>query len=89
VVFGLSGDTSGVLFTNVLLWPVTISLNFPKSVVTKYDIGAGFPHPAPKDSSVKLYYQEDVEIGMYVRTAESFSLGQIREFSVTPAASVS
>ena len=26
-VFGLSGNTSGFLFTNALLWPVTISLN--------------------------------------------------------------
>ena len=41
-VYMLSGD-GGVLFTNALFWPVTISLNVPKSVVTKYQIGAGFP----------------------------------------------
>ncbi len=44
-VFGLSGDTSGVVFSNAT-FPVTISLNVPKSVVTKYEIGAGFPHQA-------------------------------------------
>ena len=34
-VFGLSGDTSGVIFSNAT-FPVTISLNVSKSVITKY-----------------------------------------------------
>ncbi len=41
-VYKLSG-AGGVFFSNALFWPVTISLNVPKSVVTKYLIGAGFP----------------------------------------------
>jgi len=47
-VFGRSGDTSGVVFTNAL-FPLTITLNVTKSVVTKYEIGAGFPSQAPED----------------------------------------
>ena len=47
-VYGLSGDTSGVVFTNAT-FPVTISLNVPKSVVASYQIGAGFPSQAPED----------------------------------------
>jgi hypothetical protein len=34
-VYKLSGD-GGLLFSNALFWPVTISLNIPKSVVTHY-----------------------------------------------------
>jgi hypothetical protein len=34
-VYGPSGDTSGVVFTNAT-FPVTINLNVPKSVVTSY-----------------------------------------------------
>ena len=34
----LSGD-GGVIFSNVLVWPLTISLNLPKSKVTRYKIG--------------------------------------------------
>ena len=45
-VYKLNGD-GGVLFSNALFWPVTISLNVPKSVVTKYQIGAGSPSQAP------------------------------------------
>ncbi len=47
-VYGLSGDTSGVVFTNPT-FPVTINLNVPKSVVTSYQIGAGFPSKAQED----------------------------------------
>jgi hypothetical protein len=88
-VFELSGDTSGVIFSNGLLWPVTISLNVPKSVVTKYEIGAGFPHQAPEDYNVTLYDAEDVEVGTDIRNGETFSTGQFREFAVNPAVSVS
>ena len=42
-IFGLSGDSSGVLFTNPLVWPLTISPNVPKSALTKYQIAVGFP----------------------------------------------
>jgi hypothetical protein len=42
----LSGDED-VLFTNAL-FPLTISLNVPKGVVTKYQIGAGLPSHAPQ-----------------------------------------
>ena len=47
-VYKLSGD-GGVLSSNDLFWPVNISLNIPKSVVTKYQIGVGFPYQAPED----------------------------------------
>ena len=36
-----------------------------------------------------FYDQEDLEIGAAVRTVEAFSLGQVREFAVNPAASIS
>ena len=36
-----------------------------------------------------FYNEEELEIEADVRTAETFSLGQIREFAVSPAASVS
>jgi hypothetical protein len=55
-VFGLSGDTRGVVFTNAF-FSLTISLNAPKSVVTKYEIGAGFPSQAPEDWSLTFYDQ--------------------------------
>ena len=87
-VFGLSGDTSGVVFSNAT-FPVTISLNVPKSVVTSYQIGAGFPSQAPEDWSVTFYDQEDMEIGADVQSGETFSIGEFREFPVEPAASVS
>ncbi len=61
----------------------------PKGVVTKYQIGAGLPSQAPQDRSVTFYDEEDLDIGADVRTAETFSLGQIREFTVNPGASVS
>jgi hypothetical protein len=38
---------------------------------------------------VAFYDEEDLEIGEDVRTAETFSLGQIREFAVIPGASMS
>ncbi len=84
----MSGD-GGALFTNALFWPVTISINVPKSVVTKYQIGAGFPAQAPEDWSVTIFDEEDSEIGVDVQSGESFSLGQTREFPVRPVASVS
>jgi hypothetical protein len=86
-VFGLSGD-GGALFPGAL-FPLMISLNVPKSVVSKYQIGAGLPSRAPENWSLTFYDEEDVEIGADVRTGESFSLAQIREFSVSPGASVS
>ncbi len=46
-VFRLSGD-GGASFTNAL-FPLTIGLNVPKDVVSKYQIGAGFPSQAPQD----------------------------------------
>jgi hypothetical protein len=79
-VFRLSGN-GRVLFTNAL-FPLTISLDVPKGVVTKYQTGAGLPSQAPQDWSVTFYDQEDVEIGADFRTAETFSLGQTRAFSV-------
>ena len=47
-VYKLRGD-GGVLYSNALFYPVTISLNISKSVVIKYQIGAGFPSQAPED----------------------------------------
>jgi len=70
-VYKLSRD-GGVLFNNALFWPVTISLNIPKSVVTKYQIGAGFPSQAPEDWSVMFYDAENLEIGADIRSGESF-----------------
>ncbi len=84
----MSGDTIGVVFTNAT-FPVTISLNVPKSVVTSYRIGARFPSQAPEDWSVTFYDQEDFEIGADVRSGETFSTGQFRDFPASPAASVS
>jgi len=46
-VYKLSGD-GGVVFTNATFL-VTISFNVPKSVVTSYQVGAGFPSEAPED----------------------------------------
>jgi hypothetical protein len=46
-VFRLSGD-GGASFTNAI-FPLTISLNVLKGVVTKYQIGAGLPSQAPQD----------------------------------------
>jgi hypothetical protein len=86
-VFRLSGD-GGVFFTNAL-FPLTSSLNVPKDVVIKYEIGAGLLSQAPQDWSVTFYDEEDLEIGADVRTAETFSLGQVREFAVNPGASIS
>ena len=83
-VFGLSGG-GGVSFTNALFWPITISLNVPKSQVTKYEIGVGLPSQAPQDWTVTFFDAEDVEVGADVRTAETFSLTQIREFDVSPS----
>ena len=87
-VYGLSGDTSGVVFTNAT-FPVTINLNVPKSVVTSYQIGAGFPSQAPEDWSVAFYDAEDLEIGADVQSGEMFFTGEARELLVSPAASVS
>ncbi len=36
-----------------------------------------------------FYDAEDLEIGADIRSGESFSLGEVREFPVSPAASVS
>ncbi len=36
-----------------------------------------------------FYDQEDLEIGVDARSGETFSLGEFREFPVSPAASVS
>ncbi len=58
-------------------------------MVSKYEIGARLPSRAPKNWTVKLYNEEDLEIGVNVRTGESFSLAQIREFAVNPGATVS
>jgi hypothetical protein len=85
--YKLSGD-GGALFNNAL-FPLMISLNVPKSVVTKYQIGAGFPSQAPEDRSVTFYDAEDLEIGADTHSGKSFSLGEVREFQVSPAASVS
>jgi hypothetical protein len=60
-VFRLSGEGS-VLYINAL-FPLTTSLNVPKGVVFKYQIGAGLPSQAPQDWSVTFYDQEDLEIG--------------------------
>jgi hypothetical protein len=87
-VYGLSGDTSGVVFTNAT-FPMTISLNVPKSAVTSYQFGAGFSSQAPEDWSVTFYDQEDFEIGADVRSGEVFFTGEVREVPVSPAASVS
>jgi hypothetical protein len=86
-MFRLNGD-GGVLFTNANL-PVTISLKVPKSVVTKYDIGAGFSSQAHVDWIVTLYDQEDIEIGVDDQNGGLFSLGDVREFPVSPTASLS
>ncbi len=87
-MYKLSGD-GGVIFTNALFWPVTVSLNVPKSVVTKYQVGDGFPSQAPKKWSVAFYDAENLAIGVDTRSGESFSLGEVREFPISPAALVS
>ncbi len=76
-MYKLSGD-GRVLFTNTLFWPVTISLNVQKSVVTKYPIGTGFASQAPEDWSVTFFDEEDSEIGVHVQSGESFPLGDSR-----------
>ena len=83
----ISGD-GGVLFTNANL-PVTFNLKVPKIVVTKYEIGAGFPSQALVHWIVTLYYQEDLEIGVDDQNGGSFSRGEVREFPVSTTASVS
>ena len=84
----MSGDTGGVVFSNSV-FPVTISLNVPKSFISKYQIGAGFPSQAPEDWSVTLCDEEDFDIGADVRSGETFFTGQFRELPYSPAASVS
>ena len=68
---------------------VTITLNIPKRIVTTYQIGAGFPSQAAEDWVVTFYDQEGLEIGVDVRSGETFPLGQIRAFLVNPTTSVS
>ena len=87
-VYKLGGD-GGVLFSNAHFWPVTISLNILKSVATTYQIIAVFPSQAPEVLSVTFYDAEDLEIGADIRCGESFSLGEVREFPVSPATLVS
>ncbi len=72
--FKLSED-GGVLFTNVVFGPVTISLNVSKSVVTKYQVGIGFPSQAPEYWSVTFYDTEDFKIGFGIQNGELFSIG--------------
>ncbi len=45
---------------------MTISLNVPKSVIPKYQIGAAFPSQALENKSVTLYDAEDIEIVVIV-----------------------
>ena len=61
----------------------------PKSVVTKYEIGVGFPSQAHVDWIVTLYDQEDIEIGVDDQNGGSFALGNVIEIPVSPTASVS
>ena len=73
-VFGLSGDTRGVIFSNAT-FPAAISLNVPKCVVTSCHIGAGFPSQPPEDLSVTFYDREDFEVGADVRSGKTVSTG--------------
>jgi len=86
-MFDLSGD-GGVFFTNTPVWPLTITLNIPKSKVSRYQIGAGLPSQAPVDWTVTFFDDENFEIRIDEKTYEAFSTVEIREISVNFPSSV-
>jgi hypothetical protein len=86
-IFELSGN-GGVLFTNALVWPLTITLNVPKSKVSRYQIGVGLPSQAPVDWTVTFFDEEDFEIGIDENISETFLIGESREISVNFSSSV-
>jgi hypothetical protein len=71
-----------LVFTNQI--PLTITLNFQKSFVTKYTIGAGFQIQAPQDWTMTFFDSQNVQVGSVdTRTAEVFTDNQVRDFVIS------
>jgi hypothetical protein len=73
---------------NARVWPLTITLNIPKSKVTRHQIGTDLPSQAPVNWTVTFSDEEDFEIGIDETTSETISIGEIREISVNFSSSV-
>ena len=75
----ISGPT--LVFTNPI--PLTITLNFQKSFVTKYTIGAGMQIQAPQDWTMAFFDSQNMQVwSVDTRTAEVFTDNQVRDFVI-------
>jgi hypothetical protein len=75
----ISGPT--LVFTNPI--PLTITLNFQKSFVTKYTIGVGLQIQAPQDWTMAFFDSQNMQVwSVDTRTAEVFTDNQVRDFVI-------
>ncbi len=78
----------GTAWINIQSFPVTVTVTIPKTKVTKYQLGAGWPFQAPRNWSVNFLDERDAHAGTDVREGETFALLETREYDVAPTASV-
>jgi hypothetical protein len=75
---------SGSIWTNIASFSLTITTTFPKTALTKYELGAGSPSQAPRDWSVAFFDELENQVGTDVRSGESFSILAMQEYIVAP-----
>jgi hypothetical protein len=75
----ITGPT--LVFTNPI--PLTITLSFQKSFVTKYTIGSGLQTQAPQNWTMTFFDSQNVQVGSVdTRTTEVFTDNQVRDFVI-------
>ena len=85
----LLGIGQNVLFQDVILSPLNISLYCQRSFVTKYFIQAGLQSQAPVDWTLTLFDSDDIQIANDVKNAQVFNDYETKEFAIGTISGVS
>lgn len=76
----ISGPT--LVFTNSV--PLTITMTFQTTFVTKYTIGSGLQTQAPQDWTMTFFDSQDTQVGSVdTRNGEVFMDNQVRDFVIS------
>lgn len=83
------GTGQTLLFSNNMSWPLTISLETPRSFVKKYVLKSGSKSNAPTEWTLTLLDEDDMQLYTDTRTGQSFNDNETREFTISPVSGVS
>ena len=62
-VENLGDPEIGTAWQNIVSFPLTVMVTIPKTKITRYQLGSGWPTQSPRDWTLSFFDEGDVQVG--------------------------